>query len=284
MKRFDYHQPQTLGEAFNLMEKSGGNARYIAGGTDLIVRIKQKLIRPDALISLTGIVSLKELRLNGAVSMGSMTLCRDMERSGDLKKACPGLVEAASLLANPQIRNVATVGGNICNGAPSADCAPPLLVLDAVLLLEGPGGEREVPVADFFEGPGKTCLEPLEILTRIRLPQCVRGTGMSFVKMGRVSQDIAIANAAALVVMEGKKCRKCRVAAGAVAPVPLRLRKVEELLEGRAIDTELLEEVGRLASREVQPITDVRSTEAYRRQVSGVLVKRALTEALDRAH
>jgi len=284
MKKFDYHRPQTLSQAFNLMEKSGGNARYIAGGTDLIVRIKQKLIRPDALISLTGIVFLKDLRLNGEVSMGSMTLCRDMERSGDLKKACPGLVEAASLLANPQIRNVATVGGNICNGAPSADCAPPLLVLDAVLVLKGPGGEREVPVAEFFEGPGKTCLEPLEILTRIRLPQCVKGTGMSFLKMGRVSQDIAIANAAALVVMEGRKCRKCRVAAGAVAPVPLRLRKVEELLEGRAIDTELLEEAGRLASREVQPITDVRSTEAYRRQISGVLVKRALTEALIRVH
>jgi CO/xanthine dehydrogenase FAD-binding subunit len=282
MKKFDYYQPQTLGEAFDLMEKMGGNGRYVAGGTDLIVRIKQKLIRTDALISLRGIESLKGIRMNGGPSMGSMTLCRDVERSADLKKAWPGLVEAVSLLANPQIRNVATVGGNICNGAPSADCAPPLLVLDAVLVVEGPGGEREVPVAEFFKGPGKTCLAPVEILTRIRLPRSVKGTGMSFVKMGRVTQDIAVANAAALVVMDGRKCRKCRVAAGAVAPVPLRLRKVEKLIEGRAIDAEVLEEAGRLASREVKPITDVRSTEAYRRHLSGVLVKRVLRQAMDR--
>ncbi len=284
MKKFDYYQPQSLGETFNLMEKLGGNGRYIAGGTDLIVRMKQNLIQPDALISLRSIKSLRELRVNGCLSMGSMTLCREIERSDDLKKAWPVLVEAASLLANPQIRNVATIGGNICNGAPSADCAPPLLVLDAVLVVEGPGGEREVPVADFFEGPGKTCLAAVEILTRIRVPQCVKGTGMAFMKVGRVNQDIAIVNAAALLVMEGKKCRKCRVAAGAVAPVPLRLKKIEKLIEGREIDAELLEEAGRLASREVRPITDVRSTERYRRHISGVLVKRALGQALDRVH
>lgn len=280
MKKFDYYQPRSLKEAFTLMERCGGRARYIAGGTDLIVRIKQKAVQTDALISLRGIESLGGLHVNGGLSLGSMTLFRELERSGSLAKSYPALVQAASVLANPQVRNVATIGGNLCNAAPSADCAPPLLVLDATLVLEGPGGERRIGVEDFFGGPGATCMNSSEILTHIEVPLPGRTTGMCFLKIGRVSQDIAVANAAALVVMEGKKCRKCRLSAGAVAPVPLRLKEVETLLEGQEITPELLEEVARATSRAVHPITDVRSTEAYRRHISGVLVKRAIGRAL----
>jgi len=282
MKKFDYYQPQSLKDAFNLMEKADGHAMYVAGGTDLIVRIKQKVILPDALISLRSIESLKGLNANGGIVMGSMTLFRDIERDSTLGREWPALVQAVSVLANPQIRNVATVGGNISNAAPSADCAPPLLVMDAVLTVEGPGGERQVPIEEFFVGPGKTCMDPAEILSHIRLPEMEKGTGMAFLKVGRVSQDIAIANMAALVVMEGKTCRKCRVAAGAVAPIPLRLRQVEALLEGRKVDKELLEEAGRIAGREVRPITDVRSTEEYRRHISEVLAKKAIQQAIAR--
>lgn len=280
MKKFDYYQPQGLKEAFNLMERFAGRARYIAGGTDLIVRIKQRAVQIDALISLRGIESLRGLHVNGGLSLGSMTLLRDLERSGSLAKPYPALVQAASVLANPQIRNVATIGGNLCNAAPSADCAPPLLVLDAAVVLEGPGGERRVRVEDFFVGPGATCMSPSEILTRVEVPVPRRGTGMSFLKTGRVSQDIAVANVAALVVMEGKKCRTCRLSAGAVAPVPLRLKEVEGLVEGKEITPELLDEAARAASQAVRPITDVRSTDAYRRHISGVLVKRAIGQAL----
>jgi carbon-monoxide dehydrogenase medium subunit len=283
MKRFDYHQPDSLREAFEVMEKLGERAKYIAGGTDLIVRVKQKAIRPDALISLRGIEALKGFKVNGEVSLGSMALFRDMERSDDLRKACPALVEAVTVLANPQVRNVATPGGNISNAAPSADCAPPLLVVEAVLTLEGPGGKREIPIEDFFAGPGQTVMTPTEILTRVRFSAAERGSGTAFLKAGRTSQDIAIANAAALVEMEGKKCRKCRIAAGAVAPVPLRLRKVEALLEDGEVDAELLDEAARLTAKEVQPITDVRSTEEYRRHISGVLVKNAIKQAIERA-
>jgi aerobic carbon-monoxide dehydrogenase medium subunit len=281
MKKYDYYQPRTVNEALHLMDDLGDGARYIAGGTDLIVRIKQKVMQPDALISLQGIDSLKGFQVNEQASIGSMTLFRDIERSKELRKSCPALVEAVTVLANPQVRNVGTPGGNISNAAPSADCAPPLLVMEAVLTVEGPGGERRIPIEDFFIGPGKTCMDSTEILTRILVPGIRKGTGTVFLKVGRVSQDIAIANAAALLVMEGQKCRKCRIAAGAVAPVPLRLKKVEKLLEDRIVDKELMDEAARLASKEVQPITDVRSTEEYRRHISGVLVKKAIQQAME---
>lgn len=280
MKKFDYYQPQTLGEAFRLMEKFPGRARYIAGGTDVLVRIRQGVIQPDALVSLRGIKVLRGMECRGGVALGSMTLIRELERDGVVAKNYPALAEAARVLASPQIRNVATIGGNLGNAAPSADCAPPLMVLEAGLTLEGPGGIREIPVADFFQGPGRTLCDELEIVTRINLPLLPEKTGMAFLKVGRVNQDIAVTNAAALLVMEKGVCRKCRLAVGAVAPVPLRLKGVEAAIEGHKIDHELLGRVGSMVEQEVSPITDVRSTEEYRRVVTGVMVKRAIRQAL----
>jgi CO/xanthine dehydrogenase FAD-binding subunit len=281
MKKFDYYRPRSLREAHDLMEKFRGRAKYVAGGTDVIVRVKQRTIEPDALISLRGIHGLSGIARNRGLSLGSMTLLRDMERDRTLGRDYPALVQAVRVLANPQIRNVATVGGNLGNSAPSADCAPPLMVLEAVLVAKGPGGEREIPMEDFFTGPGLNCLDGVEILTEIRIPEKEAHTGMAFLKIGRVRQDIAVANAAALLVLEKEVCRKCRLAVGAVAPVPLRLRQVERAVEGRAVSPDLLERVPGLVEQEVRPITDVRSTEDYRRIVSGVLVKRALKQALN---
>lgn len=281
MKKFEYHQPQTLENALKTMEKQGGEARYIAGGTDLIVRLKQRTMAVDALVSLRGIAELQGMAQNGAWRFGGMCLFREMERSATLARAFPALFQAVRVLANPQVRNVATIGGNLCNAAPSADCAPPLLVLEARLKLEGPGGVREVAIEDFFTGPGQTCKEPREILTGIQVAQPGGKTGTAFLKIGRVSQDIAVVNAAVLVEMEGGVCRRCRLAAGAVAPVPLRLRRTEELIEGRRIEPDLLEAAAAKAAEEVRPISDVRATEEYRRAVAGVLVKRGLLQALE---
>ena len=283
MKKFDYFQPENLKEAYELMEKQKGNARYIAGGTDIIWRIKQCVIETDALISLRGIESLKKSSLNGGLTLGSMVLFRDIVRNQDISSRYPALQQAVSLLANPQVRNVATIGGNICNAAPSADCAPPLMVSDAMLTLEGPGGKREIPINDFFTGPGQTCMEQTEVLTHITLPEMDSKASACFLKKGRVSQDIAIVNAAALLVMEGNVCRKCRLCVGAVAPVPLRMTMAEEIVEGQEITLELLNKVAELVEKEVSPITDVRSTEEYRRAVSGVLARRALQAAYDRS-
>ena len=283
MKKFDYYQPQTLKKAFDLMEKWKGRARYIAGGTDIIVSIKQKAVQPHALISLRGIEALKHIDHNSGLSLGSMTPFREMERDSVIAREYPALAQAVRVLANPQIRNVATLGGNICNAAPSADCAPPLMVMEASLTLEGPGGRRDVPIDGFFKGPGENCMEAGEVLTQIEIPDKADHTGMAFLKMGRVAQDIAIVNAAALLVMDHEKCLKCRLAVGAVAPVPLRLENVEKIIEGEEIGPDLLGRVDQMVEKEISPITDVRSTEEYRRTMSGILVKKAIEQAIENA-
>jgi carbon-monoxide dehydrogenase medium subunit len=280
MKKFDYYMPESLQEAYGLMEKQKGRARYIAGGTDVIVRIKQRAIEPEALISLRHIGDLTGVHWNGGLRLGSMTVFRDIERDEEIARVFPALHQAVSVLANPQVRNVATLGGNLSNAAPSADCAPPLLVLGATAEIEGPGGSREVPMEAFFKGPGETCMDETELLRSVVVPGREKGGGTAFLKTGRVSQDIALINAAAYVVMEGSVCRTCRLAAGAVAPVPLRLEKAEKAVEGREVTPDLLEEVKGLVEAEVSPITDVRTTADYRRIMSGVLIKRALLQAV----
>ena len=280
MKKFDYHRPQSMKEAFRLMEKYKGRAGYIAGGTDIIVRVKKGAAQPDALISLRGINELRGIEHGLGMSFGSMTLICELEKEPVFSKDFPALSQAAAVLASPQIRNAATVGGNLANAAPSADCAPPLLALEAQLSLEGPGGKREVLLDEFFQGPGRTCRDPMEIITRITLPPLEEKTGMAFLKTGRVNQDIALTNAAALLVMENGVCRKCRLAVGAVAPVPLRLKRIESEIEGRTIDDELLARVGGMVEQEINPITDVRAGEDYRRVVTGVMVVRAIRQAL----
>ncbi|MBW1730426.1 MAG: xanthine dehydrogenase family protein subunit M [Deltaproteobacteria bacterium] len=280
MKRFDYYQPESLKEAYQLMEKFKGEALYVAGGTDVIVRIKQRAIEPEALISLRGLKELRGIKDNGGLTLGAGTLFRDIERYPLIAKEYPALHQAASMLANLQIRNVATVGGNLCNAAPSADSAPPLIVLGAMVVLEGPGGKRKMSLEDFFTGPGQTAKEPQEIMREIHIPEKDANTATVFLKIGRVSQDIAIANAAALVTMENKVCKRCRLAVGAVAPVPLRLKGIEEKIEGEEITDDLLQEVEKMVCDAVSPITDVRATKEYRRTVSGVLVKRAIAQAV----
>ncbi len=283
MKKFDYHTPQSLKEAYDLMEKQKGRARYIAGGTDVIVRIKQRAIEPESLISLRHIEDLQGAHWNGGLRLGSMTLFRDIERDGHIAKSYPALHEAVAVLANPQVRNVATLGGNLANAAPSADCAPPLLVLGATVEIDGPGGNRNVPLEAFFKGPGESCMDETDVLKAVVIPEREKNSGTAFLKTGRVSQDIALINAAAFVVMEGGVCKACRLAAGAVAPVPMRLEQTEKTVEGREITPELLEEVKEAAAKEVRPITDVRTTAEYRRIMSGVLIKRAIQQAVRNA-
>ena len=284
MKRFAYYQPRSLDEAFGLMKKHNGGARYVAGGTDAILRVKQKVWEPDALISLRWIDELLGISSeDGFLILGSMVLWREIETDPLVRQCCPALAQAASVVANPQIRNVATLGGNLCNAAPSADGAPPLMVMQAVLAVSGPDGEREVPIKEFFQGPGRHCLNPHEVLKEIRIPIVSQNTGMAFIKTGRVNQDIAVSNVAVMLEVEGEVCTQCRISAGAVGPVPLRLEDTERLIEGHEMTADLLQAVQKKAALEVTPITDVRSTEEYRRTVTGVMVKRAVAEALENA-
>jgi len=279
VKGFDYFQPQSLEEALGLKKKIPGS-RFIAGGTDLMVQIRSRELKPSALISLRSIPDLSSIEINGSIRIGAMTTVTDLLYNPDLEHQAKLLVDAARRLGSPQIRNVATVGGNLCNCSPCADLALPLLVLEAKARIESVSGTQDIPLQKFFEGPGKSCLSPDQILTGIFIKPVSSNTKSVFLKKGRVKMDLAVASVALLLEMEGETCRKARVAAGSVAPVPLRLQKVEVLLEGKVLSPELADQAQRMAFESVAPISDVRSTEEYRRQIVGVYVKRGMAQIL----
>jgi len=279
MRRFDYLRPKTLKEALQLKKTIAG-ARYISGGTDLIVQIKNRELQPTALISLRSIPELAPIEVNGGARIGALATISDIIQHQELGHNYPVLVEAARSLGSVQIRNVASIGGNLCNCSPSADMALPLLVLEAKVRLQSAKASREIPLSEFFRGPGESCLASNEILTDILLDPPRQKAKAAFLKKGRVKMDLAVASLAVLLEMEGGKCRKARIAAGSVAPIPLRLSKVEALLEGNAISKDLVSKAQQLARDIVSPITDVRATEEYRRQIICVYVKRGLEKIL----
>jgi carbon-monoxide dehydrogenase medium subunit len=212
-----------------------------------------------------------------------MTRIVELVEHRALRERYPVLVEAALRLGSPQIRNVATVGGNLCNASPCADTATPLLVLEARVRLRGPAGERELPLEQLFLGAGETALAPGELLAEIVLLPPGPTARATFKKKGRVRMDLALASATVLVELDGAVCRRARVAAGSVAPTPLRLKEVEALLAGQALTADVLAAAGTAAAGAVSPISDVRCTAEYRRQLVAVYVKRALEELAARS-
>jgi carbon-monoxide dehydrogenase medium subunit len=275
VNRYDYYQPRSLDEAFRL-KKSIPKSLYVSGGTDLIVRIKNKELHPRALISLRSIPNLCAIENGKCTRIGAMTTIGGLIQNSVLCEKYPVLIEAARELGSVQIRNMATIGGNLCNGSPAADMAPPLLVLEAKVRLQNGQKYRETPLEKFFISPGRTCLAPDELMTHILLEPPERDMQGVFMKKGRMKKDLATASVAVLLKTEGKRCITARIAAGSVAPVPQRLLKVESLLERAALSQELLTDAQKLASKSVSPITDIRSTKKYRCHLVGVLVKRAL--------
>jgi len=276
---YDYHQPQSLEEAFQLKKTIPGS-HYISGGTDLMVRIKNRELCPRVLISLRSIPKISGVKNGNIIRIGAMTTISHLLQNPVLGKNFPILIEAAKNLGCVQIRNVATIGGNLCNCSPAADLAPPLLVLGAKVRLQIGRKSRDVPIDKLFQGPGESCLASDEIMTDILLVPPEQNTKTIFLKKGRVKMDLAIASVAAFLKTEGERCLKARIAAGSVAPVPIRLIQVESLLEGATISPKVLSEAQQLASESVAPITDVRATEEYRRHMVGVLVKRAFEKLM----
>lgn len=281
MHHFDYHTPDSLEQAFELMAESRGKSRYIAGGTDLMPRIKQDVIQPEFLISLRRIEELQGIALNDDfLTIAAATLLRDIETSPRVRSAAPSLQRAVHLLANVQVRNVATLGGNLANASPAADSPPPLLVYESELLLIGPGGERRVTLDDFFLGPGQTCLQEGEIIKEVRIPRKHQGRKTAFLKIGRTAKDLALVNAAVLIEVQGRTCSFCRLATGAVAPVPLRLKAVEDFVTGQELTESILEQVKTKVANEVSPISDLRASKDYRRELAGTLIKRGIEQAM----
>lgn len=275
----DYFKPTTLTEALELRRSTAG-AMFIAGGTDLMVRFrKEGRQRPSALISLRNVEGLHGIQVSPeVVRLGALTTMGDIARHAGLAAACPALVLAARRVGSPQIRNVATVGGNLCNASPCADTAPPLLVQDAWVELSDAKGSRKVGLEYFFTAPGETGRTPGEVLTAICLRPLGPGQGSAFRKKGRVRMDLAQASVAAFVEMEGDTCRAARLAAGSVAPTPVLLEQAAAVLTGARLSDEVLQKAAAAAEAEVSPITDIRSSDWYRRRIVGVYVKRLVQD------
>jgi len=279
MNNFDFFKPRNLKEAWELKSKLH-SARYIAGGTDLMVQIKNGEIKPSALISLRSIPELSGINVGEITRIKAMTTITDMVNHSELGHIFPVLIQAAKRMGSTQIRNVGTLGGNLCNCSPCADTALPLLVLDARAVLKNSKASREIPLHELFVSPGGSCLAANEILYEILLDKPSPSARAVFLKKGRVRMDLAIASIAVLLEMNGKLCEKVRIAAGSVAPVPLRLNKVEEIFENTVISDEKITEGQKMAMNCVSPITDIRSTEDYRRSIIGVYLQQAMAELL----
>ncbi len=279
MKSVAYHRPKTLAAAQALLGRIEG-ARCVAGGTDVIVRAKSGVDRPTALVSLRGLPDLARIEAGEGTRIGALATLEEIRTHAAVRERHPVLVAAVSSMASVQIRNAATLAGNLCNASPCADGAPPLLVLDARMNIVGTAGERQVPIRDFFLGPRDTCLAPGELVTAIEIPVSRPGARSVFYKKGRVRMDLALVNFAARLEMEGERCREIRLAAGAVAPIPLRLDAAEAVLRGARPTPELLEQAAQAAMEAVSPITDLRASAAYRRRLVGVFTRRSIRTLL----
>lgn len=284
LPKFEYYRPSSVDEAVDLLSRLWPEARVIAGGTDLVVKMRAGLIKPKYIVDITRLEELKFIRDDGdVIRIGAATLLSHIEESEVVKEGVPVLHDAVKKMASWHVKNLATIGGNLCNASPAADTAPPLIVHEAKLKIRGPGGEREVLVEEFFTGPGETVLKQGELLAEVIVPKKKPGQGASFQKLMVREGALAVVSAAALVELSGGVISKVRVALGAVAPTPVRARHVESVLEGSEPTPEVLREASREVVRDINPITDVRGSREYRIDMSVVLTRRALEEAISRA-
>jgi aerobic carbon-monoxide dehydrogenase medium subunit len=286
MKRpepLEMYQPTTLQEASRLLKDKGAGGRFLAGGTDLVIAIKEKGLIPKYVVDLKKVPGLSGIRENAddSITIGALTTMREIETDSLLNKKYPFLCQSAAEVGSIQIRNRATVGGNMANATPSADVAPSLIALKATAKIVSAAGERTVPLEEFFRGPGQTVMTSDEILTAIILPKTGPQLVGEYIKFSpRDMMDLAyVGVAVAYNIAADKRCSGVRIVLGAVAPTPIRARNAEALLEGQLLTEELAAKVGAEAARESKPISDVRSSADYRRAMVGAMTKRALLNA-----
>jgi carbon-monoxide dehydrogenase medium subunit len=280
------HHPASVADAVALALALGEGARFLAGGTDLIVQMGKRRVAPQHLIDLgeLGELSRIEEHADGFV-LGALTTHKAIEHHLAFQGALLALAEAARVVGGHQIRNRGTVGGNIVNASPAADVVVPLLALDAEVTLAGPEGARAVRLEDFLLGPGRTARKPDELLTSVRFPKLPAASGTSFLKAGRRrAMEISVVCVAARLSLDAREsvCRNVRIALGAVDAKALRARAAEQILEGRAAQPEYFHEAGRIAANQCSPISDVRASANYRRRLVAVLVARALARCVTR--
>jgi carbon-monoxide dehydrogenase medium subunit len=286
MRQFDYEKVDSLKEAFDAVSASQGDSVFIAGGTDLLVQIKEGKIRPRRVIDVKGIHEMDGLSGPGdELSIGSLTTIRTLETSPVTGEKGALLAQAAARLGSVQVRTRATIGGNLCNASPSAEMAPALLALDAQAEVYGKTGTRTIGMDEFFRGPGVTNLGDGEILTSLKIPLAPKRQGSVYYKLSaRNAMDLAFVSVAVLLGLDGdEKIAKARVALGAVAPTPIRVPSVEKLLEGHVLSAEIVLESAELAAQACQPISDLRASANYRREMVKNLCRRGLLSAYRQA-
>ena len=286
LPRFEYFAPEGLDDALHMLSQKGKGALVMAGGTDLVMKMNRGLVKPAAIISLTRIKGLSRIDFDRrkGLTIGATALIAEVASHPEIKKRYPAIAHAASVMANVQIRNMGTVAGNLCNAAPSADNAPPLMAMGAEVTLTGMKGERRMHVEELFRGPGMTVLEPGEIMTSILVPLPPPHSGASYERLStRGKVDIAAVSVGVMLIMEETTCKQARIVLGAVAPVPMRARKAENILIGKRLTQRLIEKAAEQAARESRPISDVRASAAYRNRMVSVLTRRAIEKAHARA-
>jgi carbon-monoxide dehydrogenase medium subunit len=285
MKPFRYFEPRTVAEALEILAREGDGAYPLAGGTDLLVRMKRGDLAPGGLVNLKRIAGLAgiEARAGGGIRIGALASIAAVEHSPLVSAGHRVLAEAAGVLGSPSIRNLGTLGGNIGRASPASDMAPSLMVLGARLLAEGPRGRREIGIGDFFKGPGATVLDPGELITSFILPGQTAGSGAAYERIGRrEGMDCALVGVAVFMTLSEKDrgVKDVKVALAAVAPVPLRSGKAEEVLLSGSLTGERIGEAARAAADDCFPISDLRASGSYRQEMVRVLTSRALAKAL----
>lgn len=287
LPRFAYVAAHSLSEASSLLAEHGEGARLMAGGTDLLIQLRRKVRVPSVVIGLSGIPGADRLAVDEVhgLIIGPLAVLATVADDADVRRRFRALAQAAAATATVPVRNRATVAGNLCNASPAADTAAPLLVYDAEVVLLSGGGQRTLPLAQFFRGPGRTSLERAEVLAEIRVPAPGPSTGSDYQRLsGRSHVDIAAVSVAALVALDARGVvTRARVALGAVAPVPLRVERAEELLVGHPVAPERMAQAAAAAAAAARPISDVRASADYRRRMVEVLTRRALTRAAEAA-
>jgi len=281
MHRFDYYEPKTVEEACRLLFEFGSDASVLAGGTDLIPKMKNGFLMPQYIVNIKKVPGLDFVKVDGetVLCIGALALISELAIHPLLLERFPVITTAARSIGSLQVRNLATLGGNLCNAAPSADMAPGLLVMDSLVKVTGPSGDREMPLEDFFIGPGRVNLGKGEMLTEIHVPFPPANTKQLYLKHSvRRAMDIAIVGVAVSLSFEEETgvCRKARITLGAVAPTPVRAKRTEEILLGKRLREIPLTRVGDMVSQEVAPITDVRGSAGYRSEMVSKLTLKAI--------
>ena len=282
---FEYLRPNTISEAIALLEQYGDDAKILSGGQSLIPMMKLRLARPGYLIDINRIAGLSYLGEEGGfLRIGGLTRETELENSPLIRAKYPIILDTARVIADPQVRNLATVGGNLAHGDPANDHPATMLALGAQVVATGPSGERIIPIEEFFLSLFSTALQQAEILTEIRIPVPPARSGGAYFKLERKVGDFATAAAAAqLTVDEGGTAQKVGIALTNVGPKPVKARKAEDFLRGKKVDAASIVQAAQLAAEESQPSSDLRGPAEYKKGLVKELAKRALSRALERA-